>query len=337
MPTPSPRPEDLLRPTGRGLWCAPGGFYVDPSRPVDRAVITHGHGDHARPGHGAVLATPGTAAAMRVRYGDGCAGRLQALPEGEALRQGEVTVTLAPAGHILGSAQAVLEWAGLRVVVSGDYKRRPDPTCLPFEPVRCDLFVTEATFALPVFRHPEDGGEIRKLLDSLALFPERCHLVGVYALGKCQRIIRLLRAAGYARPLWVHEALAPLCAMYEARGVALGPLRPLAAADAKALAGEIVLCPPGAAGAAWARALPDPVIAAASGWLGVRRLARQRGCELPLVISDHADWDELVRTLDDVNAPRVWVTHGREDALVHHARGRGIDAAPLAAAAGGDA
>ncbi len=335
MAPPSPKPEDLLRETRSGLWCAPGGFHIDPSRPAEHAVITHAHADHARRGHGAVLATPGTVAAMRTRYGADCALRLQEAPEGVALRVGEVTVTLAPAGHILGSAQVVLEWRGLRVVVSGDYKRRPDPTCLPFEPVRCDLFVTEATFALPVFRHPDAGGEIGRLLDSVALFPERCHLVGVYSLGKCQRVIALLRRAGWDRPLWIHPALEPLCALYEAQGVALGPLRRIDADLQGALAGEIVLCPPGAGGDR-VRGLPDPVIAQASGWMGLRRHTRQRGVELPLVVSDHADWDELTQTLDDVSAPRVWVTHGRADALAYHAAGRGIEAEAIPAAGRGE-
>ena len=145
------RPQDLLCRRAEGLYCAPGGFYIDPVRPVDRAVVTHGHSDHARSGHGAVLATPATLDIMRVRYGDDFAGSTQPAAYGEVVRQGEVEVTLVPAGHVLGSAQAVVEWRGLTVVVSGDYKRRPDPTCQPFEPVGCDVFVTEATFGLPVF------------------------------------------------------------------------------------------------------------------------------------------------------------------------------------------
>ena len=320
----------ILQHTEAGLWCPPGGFHVDPSRPVDRAVITHGHADHARPGHRHVLATPGTAAVMRVRYGDEAWDTVQTLDYGQALTVGDVTVRLVPAGHVLGSAQVVLEHGGTRVVVSGDFKRRPDPTCAPFEPVAADVFVTEATFALPVFRHPPDGGEVAKLLDSLRLFPDRTHLVGAYALGKCQRLIALLRAAGYDRPIWMYGALVSLCDLYEREGVALGPLRQTADADRKELAGEIVLCPPGALNDRWSRAFTDPRPAMASGWMLVRQRARQRGIELPMVISDHADWDELTATLDDVGAASVWVTHGREEALVHHARGRGLEARALA-------
>jgi len=217
-----------------------------------------------------------------------------------------------------------MEYRGLRAVVSGDYKRTPDPTCAGFEPVPCDVFVTEATFALPVFHHPPPQHEIARLLASVALFPERTHVVGCYALGKCQRLIALLRQAGWDRPIWLHGALIALCQVYQARGVALGDLRPATAAAKGELVGAIVLAPPGAVADRWARRLADPVVAVASGWMRVRQRAKSRGVELPLVISDHADWDELNATLDEVGAPEVWVTHGREEALIHAAGLRGI-------------
>ena len=311
-----------------GLWCEPGQFHIDPRQAVDRAVITHGHADHARPGHGAVLATPETLSIIRARYGEG-AGSLQPLAYGETMRIGEVAVSLLPAGHILGSAQVLLEHRGCRVVISGDFKRRRDPTCPPFVPVACDVFVTEATFGLPVFRHPEDAGEIERLLASLRLFPERGHRVGVYALGTCQRVIASIREAGYERTIFLHGALAALCELYERHGVSLGRLAPASGDRRKELAGQIVLCPPSALADRWARAVPDPVAAMASGWMRVRQRARQRGIELPLVISDHADWEELVQTIEDVAAPAVLVTHGREEALVHYARKRGYAAAAL--------
>jgi putative mRNA 3-end processing factor len=321
-----------LSVTDRGLWCGPGEFFIDPHRASDRAVITHGHADHARPGHGAVLATAETIAIIRARYGDGAVGTLQPLGYGQALTVGGVRLTLVPAGHILGSAQVVLEHRGQRIVISGDFKRRADPTCAPFEPVACDVFITEATFGLPVFRHPPDAGEVAKLLRSLDLFADRCHLIGVYALGKCQRLIALLRAAGYDRPIYLHGALAALCELYAAHGVALGPLAPVTRETRKALAGQIVLCPPSAIADRWSRALPDPVTGIASGWMMIRQRARQRGVELPLVISDHADWKELTATLADVDAGDVLVTHGREEALVHHARLVGRRAAALSLA-----
>jgi len=271
-----------------------------------------------------VLATPGTIAIMRSRYGDLAGGSLQPLDYRETISVGDVTVRLVPAGHVLGSAQVVLDYDGTRVVASGDYKRRPDPTCPPFEPCNCDVFITEATFGLPVFRHPPPGHEIARLLASVALFPERTHVVGCYALGKSQRLIALLREAGWDAPIWLHGALMPLCRVYEARGVALGDLRPATTAAKGELAGAIVLAPPGAVTDRWARRLADPVVALASGWMRVRQRAKSRGVELPLVISDHADWDELNATIDEVGSPEVWVTHGREEALIHAAGMRGI-------------
>jgi len=319
-----PHPKTWLRVTPVGLYCEPGGFFIDPLRAVERAIVTHAHSDHARPGHGAVLASPATLALMRTRLG-GEAGRAQQpLGWGERLRVGDVELWLEPAGHVLGSAQVAMAYRGSRAVVSGDYKRRPDPTCAGFVPVPCDVFVTEATFALPVFRHPPPEVEIARLLASVALFPERAHLVGCYSLGKCQRLAALLRMVGWDRPIWLHGAHAALCATYAALGVDLGDLRPATGADKTDLAGAIVLAPPSAAADRWARRLPEPVVCAASGWMRVRQRARQGGVELPLVISDHADWDELNATLDEVGAPEVWVTHGREEALIHAAGKRGI-------------
>lgn len=321
----APHPETWLRVTPDGLWCEPGGFFIDPARPAAHAVITHGHADHARPGHGAVLATPETLAIMRARMGEGRAGETQqALAPGEQVVRNGVTIRLRPAGHVLGSAQVVLAWQGSRAVVSGDYKRRPDPTCAPFEPEPCDVFVTEATFALPVFRHPPAGAEIARLLRSVALFPERTHVIGCYALGKAQRLIALLREGGYDAPIYLHGALLPLCRLYEQLGVPLGELRPATVAQKAALKGAVVLAPPSAVADRWARRLEDPVVCMASGWMRVRQRAKQGGVELPLVISDHADWEELNATVDEVCAPEVWVTHGRDDALVHALAQRGI-------------
>src|SRR5215468_1893742 len=241
MPFVSLRPGNWIKITSAGIYCEPGDFYIDPVHPVPRAVVTHGHGDHARPGNERVLATPGTVAIMQQRYGEAAGGALQPLAYGEMLAIGDVTVRLVPAGHVLGSAQIVLEYRGARVVVSGDYKRRADPTCLPFEPQSCDLFITEATFGLPVFRHPPDRLEIDKLLHSLSLFPERCHVVGVYALGKCQRVLALLRRAGYEEPVYLHGGLIGLTELYERLGVALGPVLPWTEAPREELKGRIVL------------------------------------------------------------------------------------------------
>lgn len=314
--TPADKFESWLRPDAAGLHCEPGGFHIDPTRAVPRAIITHGHSDHARPGHGAVLATPQTIAIMKTRLGEGSAGSFQELRYGETVDMGGVTVRLAPAGHILGSAQVVIERKGRCAVISGDYKRRPDPTAPAFELVRCDLFVTEATFGLPVFRHEPDTREIGRLLASRLAFADRTHLIGAYSLGKAQRLVALLRAAGYDRPVWLHGALKPMCDLYVSLGVDLGEMALVNDASGK-LPGEIVLCPPSALKDRWSRRLTDPVTAYASGWMRVRARARQNGVELPLVISDHCDWPELVQTIAETEAEEIWVTHGREDALVH--------------------
>jgi putative mRNA 3-end processing factor len=327
------RAADLLHLRPEGLYCAEGDFYIDPVRPVSRAVITHGHADHARAGHAAVLATPQTLAIMAVRYGANFTGATQALDYGQAVTLGGVGVRLIPAGHVLGSAQVVVEKAGARVIATGDYKRRSDPTCTPFEPMACDIFISEATFALPVFRHPDDRGEIARLLSSVETFQDRTHLVGAYGLGKAQRVIALLRAAGYHQPIYLHGAVEKLCAMYEAFGVRLGDVRPAHVKDSgrtKDFAGAIVIAPPSAFSTPWARRFSDPLDCFASGWMQIRQRARQRGVELPLVISDHADWDELTTTILEVTPQELWVTHGRDDALTRWAQLQGLSARALA-------
>jgi putative mRNA 3-end processing factor len=323
------RPQDILMPVAAGLCCKPGGFHIDPVWPVERAVITHGHSDHARSGHGAVLATQETLDMMRLRYGNNFAGSTQAVAYGERIKVGNVTIQFHPAGHVLGSAQIAVSCKDTCIVASGDYKDAPDPTCAPFELVPCDVFITEATFGLPVFRHGNAADEIRKLLASVALFPERAHLVGAYSLGKAQRVIALLRAAGYDAPIYLHGAMEKITRYYESRGVALGELRLVKGMKKADLAGTITLAPPSATSDIWTRRFPDPVTAFASGWMRVRARARQRGVELPLVISDHADWDGLTATIDSTGAGEVWVTHGQEDALVHWCTARGLAARPL--------
>ena len=311
----APDVRDWLQPRPEGLYLPKADAWIDPSRPVARAIITHGHSDHARGGHGEVWATPPTLAIMAERYGAQPGGR--PLAHGETVELGGVRLSLHPAGHVLGSAQARLEKDGAVVVVSGDYKRAPDPTCLPFEPVPCDIFITEATFALPVFRHPPAGAEVARALVALEANPERCLLIGAYALGKAQRVVTLLRAAGHSAPIYLHGAMQRLMALYQAHGIDLGELRPAAGVPAAELKGHVVMAPPSALADRWSRRLPDPITAMASGWMRVRARARQRGVELPLVISDHADWDELTATIRELNPKELWVTHGRDDALVH--------------------
>ncbi|MGP9788653.1 ligase-associated DNA damage response exonuclease [Roseinatronobacter sp. NSM] len=321
--------DPILVPRPEGLFCPAGGFFIDPVRPVARALVTHGHADHARAGHGAVMATAQTLDIMALRYGAEFTPNRQ--PYDGPLRIGDVTVSFHPAGHVLGSAQIAVTGAQGRIVVSGDYSRVPNAACAPFEPVPCDIFVTEATFGLPVFRHPDPLGEIAKLLASVRAQPDRAHLIGAYALGKAQRIIMLLRQAGYDGPIHIHGALQKLCDYHIEQGVALGDLRPATLERGRKpdFAGAIVLAPPSAFAATWAQRFPDPVICFASGWMQVRARARQRGVELPLVISDHVDWPDLTRTITELDPAQVWVTHGREDAVMRWCSLNGRAAHPL--------
>ncbi len=325
------RPSDLLCSRPQGLYCPPGDFFIDPVSPVDRALITHGHSDHARSGHRSVLATRETLDIMALRYGADFAVSRQAARLGETIDLNGVTVSFHPAGHVLGSAQIAVKHNGLTIVASGDYKRQPDPTCAAFEVVPCDVFITEATFALPVFRHPPAEDEIGKLLRSVEQFPERSHLVGAYALGKAQRVMRLLRDAGYDRPIYIHGAMAKISDYYQSQGIDLGQLEPATVESGSRtdFAGGVVIGPPSTFADRWARRFPDPVSSFASGWMRIRQRAKQGGVELPLIISDHGDWDELAVTIRETGASEVWVTHGREEALVRWCELEGLTARPL--------
>lgn len=304
-----------IRSEPHGIHILPADSWIDPVHPVAHALVTHGHADHARGGHGVTVATPETLAIMKLRYATDEGA--QPVSYGESIKlRGGVTATFIPAGHVLGSAQILLEHAGERVVVTGDYKRRPDPTCPPFEVTPCDILVTEATFGLPLFIHPPIAEEIGKLIARLAANPDRCVLVGAYALGKAQRVIAELRAAGHHDPIYLHGAMERMCRLYQEWGIDLGELRLVTDHDRDAMRGSVVICPPSALNDRWSRRLPDPITAMASGWMQVRQRARQRNVELPLVISDHADWHELTRTIEEVNPAESWITHGREEALL---------------------
>jgi len=317
---------NLLR---HDLYVDPIKAFIDPHEPVERALITHAHGDHARSGHGSVLATPDTIGLMKLRYGEDGAKKWQAVDYEKPIHLGPVTVTFYPAGHILGSAQILLETKDQRICVSGDYKRYPDKTIPAFVPVPCDIFVTEATFGLPVFQHPDPLGEAMKLLKSLQRFPDQSHLIAVYALGKAQRLIGLMREIGYTAPIYLHGSMINMCSYYQSRGIDLGDLRKATGLTKDELKGQLVLAPPSATKEVWSRRLSEPIIGMASGWMTVKQRIKQRGVELPLVISDHADWNELTQTIRDTQAEEIWITHGREDALVYWCQQQGLKAAPL--------
>ena len=324
--------QDWLKATPGGLVCEPGGFTIDPTAPVERAVITHGHGDHARPGSTHVLATSDTLEIMRTRFGPEAGASLQPLDYGDWLELGGVKLAFAPAGHVLGSAQVVMEYAGQRVVVSGDYKRRPDPTCVavragglrssssPRRPSAC------RSSAIPTMRARSPSCSTRS-----RLFPERTHLVGAYTLGKAQRVMALLRRAGWQRPIWLHGALFPLTDLYRApgrgfrraqardgrrQGRAQGPDR----AGATGCAARALVA---ADGRAAARHRVGLDAACAPGPARPGSSCRWSSPTMPIGTSSR-------RRSDEVGASEIWVTHGREEALVHYAQGLGIKARALA-------
>lgn len=323
-------PENWIKTDENGLYCKPLDAYIDPMQPVTNAIITHAHADHARGGHTNVYATQATLDIMAIRYGEDHAQATYPMEYRQTKVLNEASFSLYPAGHILGSAQVLIEYENQRLVHTGDCKRQPDETCEPFEPVSCDVFVTEATFGLPVFQHPSIEHETQKLLDSLTLLPDSCHVVGVYALGKCQRLILALRKLGYHAPIYLHGALVNLCHLYQRYNIDLGELIEVSTLDdLSVLEGKIVLAPPSALNDRWSRKLPNVMTAMASGWMQIRARSKQRRAELPLIISDHSDWHDLLRTIKEVNPKEVWVTHGREQALVHQAQKMGYKAKAL--------
>jgi putative mRNA 3-end processing factor len=321
--------NDLLRPTERGLACAVGDFVIDPVVPCPVAVITHAHADHARPTNGIVHAAAEGERLLRLRVGP--EATIVAHPYGERFRLGDAIVSLHPAGHIRGSSQVRVEIDGERWVVSGDYKRDADPTCTPFEVVPCDVFVTEATFALPIYRWPSTA---EVAADVFAWWQRnatlgRASLLCCYALGKTQRLLAALRAHTEQSAL-LHGAMLKLTEAYRDDGV---PLLATEHASVERLrnraAGELVLAPPSASRTPWMRNLGTVETAFASGWMRVRGVRRGRGWDRGFVLSDHADWPSLLATIAATQARRVLVTHGRSDLLVRWLREQNIDAAPL--------
>jgi putative mRNA 3-end processing factor len=307
----------------QGLFCPDGGFHLDPLLPVERAVLTHAHGDHARAGSGAYLCTPETAALLRRRLGD---ASIETLRQGERRVVGDVTLSLHPAGHMLGSAQVRIEGRGGVWVVSGDYKREPDPSCAPFEPLRCDGFVTEASYALPLFRWDEPAAVAREIVAWWQGNPATSVLF-CYALGKAQRLLAEIARIS-DRPVWVHGMIEPFTQVYREHGVRLSETRHVG--DERGLKGELVLAPITVRGTPWMKRFRSFEQAFASGILRIRGTRRRRGFDRGFVVSDHADWPGLLRTIRETGAERVYAMHGHRDALVRYLReAEGIDAAPI--------
>ncbi|SFG28575.1 putative mRNA 3-end processing factor [Duganella sp. CF458] len=314
---------DMVVVRKEGLYCVPGGFYIDPWRPVDRAVITHGHADHARPGHAHYLcATPGMGI-LRTRLGD---INLQGLAYGETLEHHGVRISLHPAGHVLGSAQVRMEYQGEVWVASGDYKVEPDATCTPFEPVRCHCFITESTFGLPIYRWQAQ----QSIFDDMNAWwrrnaqQGRCSVMLCYAFGKAQRILSGLDAS--LGPIVCHGAVEPLNRIYREAGVALPPTVMVGEVDKAALRQALVLAPPSAAGSPWIRRFGEFSDAFASGWMQLRGARRRRAVDRGFVLSDHADWPGLMQAICATGAQRVIVTHGSIPVMVRWLCQNGYDA-----------
>jgi putative mRNA 3-end processing factor len=319
----------LLLPRPEGLYCPAGDFFIDPMLPVARAVVTHAHGDHARSGSAQYhVAEPGCGL-MRERLG--ADANIHAHPYRTHFTLGDVDVALFPSGHVLGSAQVRMEHAGRVVVVSGDYKRDPDPTCEPFEPVPCDAFVTESTFGLPIYRWPPMHEVTGLILQWLAECAEKevPAVLFCYALGKAQRVLAEL-ALRTERTVFLHGAMLRLVEVYREAGVVMLPTEPVSdSAKGRDFAGELIMAPPSAAGSPWMRRFNKASTAFASGWMQVRGNRRRRGYDRGFVVSDHADWPGLVQSVEDSGARRIYVTHGDGEALVRYLREQGHDALRL--------
>lgn len=320
--------DDLIHATPRGLYCPQGDFYLDPWQPVERAVITHAHGDHLRAGNSRyVVAAPGAElAAHRLPPG----AELSPVGYGERLSFGPVTVSLHPAGHILGSAQVRLECGGEVWVFSGDYKRDADPTCAAFEVVPCDAFISEATFALPAYRWVSTGSVAAEIWNWWQSNRNRgrASVLFAYALGKAQRVLAELTALT-EEPVFVHGAVASLVDIYRARGIAMLPTLPAGSANAEEYKHALILAPPSASGSPWMRRFGEHRTGFCSGWMRVRGDRRRRGYDRGFVLSDHADWPSLLRTFRDTGARRILLTHGYTDAMTRYLQEQGMNAEAL--------
>ena len=320
---------DLVTLTSEGLYCPSGGFHIDPWRPVERALITHAHGDHARRGSHCYHAPRSGVGLLRRRLGP--EATIEGHDFGEPLAFGEATVSFHPAGHVLGSAQIRIEAAGEVWVVSGDYKRDPDPSCEAFELVPCQVFVTEATFGLPIYR----WDPVDQVMDALLGWWDanaaagRASVLFCYALGKAQRVLAEI-GQRTGRPVFVHGAIDALLDPYRCEGVALAPTVPVGARiKGESFAGELIIAPPSAFGSPWMRRFGDAGTAFASGWMRVRGNRRRRGFDRGFVLSDHVDWPGLLRTIEATGARRVLATHGYADTLARYLSGLGLEAVPL--------
>lgn len=325
--------EDMdipLRVTAQGLCCPAGDFYIDAWKPVPTCIVTHAHGDHAYWGHQRYIASPETVVLLQHRLGKD--RPLQPLAYGEKLRLGDCWVSLHPAGHILGASQVRIETANSVTVVSGDYKRAADGTCRPFEPVECDIFVTESTFALPIY-HWAASEIIRDQM--ITWWHENASqghpsIIFAYSLGKAQRIMNLL-AEQQGKTIYLHGAVQALASVYKDLGVNMIPFAPVSEQARRATyRQDLILAPPSAMGSPWMKRFPSARTAFASGWMEVRGTRRRKALDKGFVLSDHADWTGLISTIQETKAKIILTTHGNTATLAHYLRDSlGLDAREL--------
>lgn len=318
---------ELLQLTSRGLYCPLGNFYIDPWESVETALITHAHGDHARWGMGHYISVPESEQILRKRLGE---IHLTTHPYGEKFKLGDVEVSFHPAGHILGSSQIRIEYQNEVWVFTGDFKRDADPTCPPFEVVPCDVFISEATFSLPVYRWPEFKNEVKEIYEWWQQNKAEGFnsVLCCYALGKAQRLIAGLRELTN-EPLWVHGTIDEMNQCYERTGVSWEHVRKVPLEVKEKFTGAMVLCPPSAVGSSWIKRFTPERIAFASGWMRLRGNRRRKGYERGFVISDHADWPALLKTVEETGCKRVLFTHGHTEAIVRYLREAGMKAHDL--------
>jgi len=317
----------LIEQTGRGLYCAAGGFHIDPWEPVERAVITHAHSDHARPGHARYLCAARGEALLRARIRS--ESSIDMLDYGERATIGDVTLSLHPAGHLLGSSQVRIEHRGDVWVVSGDYKLSPDATCEPFEPVACDVFISECTFGLPIYRWPSE----QDVFDQIHAWwrenreDDRTSVIFAYALGKAQRVLAGLDDS--QGPILLHGAVSHLVDVYRAAGVRFPEAHYADEGRSKEARGAgLIIAPPSAMRSPWLRRFGDLSTAFVSGWMQIRGARRRRTLDRGFVLSDHADWDGLLRAIEATGAHRIGLTHGAVDPMSRYLAERGLDTFP---------
>ena len=321
--------DGLLQLRPEGLYCPAADAWIDPWRPVPRALITHAHADHARSGCGEYWAIGASEAILRQRLGQGIA--LHPLAYGQQWRLGDARVSFHSAGHVLGSAQIRLEAGGESWLVSGDYKRDADPSCAPFEPVRADVLISEATFGLPIYRWRPTHEVVAEICAWWRAAPQRPTILFGYAFGKAQRLLAELALQGVDDEILLHGAVQALMPAYCQQGVPLPPTRPVSELPrSQNLAGRLVIAPPSAHRSVWMKRFRDPQTAFLSGWMAVRGARQRRGHERGFVLSDHADWPGLLRSVRDSGAQQVYLTHGQQDVLARYLREvEGLNAEPL--------